>query len=167
MWRLIVLFAFLAIPFQESFAQPSDSRRGVQEPLTISYCLQEIKGDWRFHYKIINDQIQYDRRYVNYGGQGSKLSIDTTAIHTYDIDSRGRTSYNLNWEENDGELKFMETNTKSSWDLRQGKDGVQIVLKDAYYPGCPEVVRYIVRLNKSQMLTVDPLTRDYYFYTRR
>ena len=134
---------------------------------TVSEVLQLIKGEWRQQYKIIDGQIYYDRKYRT-TSTGMKLAIDTSAIHIFSIDSRGRTNYILNWEETPGNLKFDRGETaEGSWDLRQLSSGVELTIRDAYFKGCPDLKRRVSRINSKQLLLFDPETGDNYYFTRR
>lgn len=129
---------------------------------TVSETLNLLKGQWRYMYKLIGDDIFYNHSYN--GGVAMK---DTLEIHTYDINSAGATQYYTDWEDKDGSQAMNGANSSGSWDIEKAPDGVVIVLRDAFFKGCPAIRRNILLINKKQMLLLDPETGDKYYFHRK
>ncbi|MEO1436229.1 MAG: hypothetical protein AAFV80_11885 [Bacteroidota bacterium] len=161
-WIGLVLFSVICI--NRATAQPPSEEPPVY---TVSNVLRELKGQWRLQYKIIDDQVFYDRRYKQTANGSVQLVVDTFAIHSFMIDTRGRTEYRLNWESPDGELESNMTGTNGSWDLKQSPEGVNLLIRDAYYKGCPVLTRRVIRINAQQLLVQDLETGDVYYFTKR
>ena len=137
----------------------------AKSSLTVSEALNLLKGQWRFMYKIIDNEIIYERNFRN--GYRHAMEIDTNQIHTYGIDQLGRTDYFIDFQDPDGEIKSNEIDSPGSWDLQKVTGGVDVIIRDAYFRGCPEVRRRIIRINKGQMLLEDKQTGDQYYYKRK
>ncbi|MEM7105985.1 MAG: hypothetical protein AAF502_22810 [Bacteroidota bacterium] len=164
MHKLLTLLFCLSIVF--TINKEAEAQASAGGKYTVSEVLNDIKGQWRQQYKIIDGNIFYDRRYLQ-TSKGVMLAIDTSSIHTFRVDQRGRTKYSINWEEANGQLQFDDANSNASWDLKQGAEGVNLIIRDAYYAGCPIITRRIVRINQQQLLVLDLQTGDHYYYTRR
>ena len=135
-----------------------------QSPLTVSEALNLLKGQWRFMYKIIDGEIMYERNFRH--GSRNQMEVDTNQIHTYGIDQLGRTDYFIDFQNPDGEIRSNEIDSPGSWDLQKVAGGVDIVVRDAYFRGCPEIRRRILRINKAQMLIEDKQTGDQFYFKR-
>lgn len=129
---------------------------------TVSETLNLLKGQWRYMYKLIGEDIFYNHSY----GAGRAV-IDTLEIHSYEIDGMGTTRYYTDWEDTDGSQALNAANSSGSWDLEKAPNGVVIVLRDAFFKGCPEIRRKVEMINKKQMLLLDPDTGDKYYFHRK
>lgn len=159
-----ILLACCAIGTAQTPVQTS-----LNEGKTVSETIKLMDGQWRQIYKVVDDgTIFYDKRYVlNTATNMMQLSIDTMSIHTFEIDGRGRTKYAINWEEASGELTANERELASSWDLKQTDFGIDLYIKNAYYKGCPDIVRRVVNINDRQLILQDLKTGYQYYYKRR
>ena len=115
-------------------------------------------------YKIINGDIVYERSFRM--GYRNAMELDTNQIHTYAIDQLGRTDYFVDYQDPDGEIHTNEMNSAGSWDLKKENGEVLVIIKDAYYKGCPQIRRRVIRINKEQMLLEDLTTGDQFYYKR-
>jgi len=129
---------------------------------TVSETLKLLKGQWRYMYKLIDDQVFYNHSF----GSG-KAVIDTMEIHTYEIEATGETRYYTDWEDKDGSQALNAAGTRGSWDLEKSPDGVVIVLRDAFFKGCPDIRRKEVMINDKQMLLLDEEMNDKYYFKRK
>jgi len=146
-------------------AQPEETTR---EGKTVSETLKSMKGQWRMMYKIMEDNIIYDRHYqINPETNRYELRKDTSSIHTFDITRLGRTSYKVNREDSGGQLVVNDWDISGSWDLKQTDKGIDLHIMNAYYDGCPTVVRRIVNVNDRQLWLQDPETGTQYYYVRK
>ncbi len=141
----------------------------LNEGKTVSETIKLMDGQWRMMYKVINGgTIFYDKRYVfNTATNSMQFTIDTMSIHTFEIDGRGRTNYAINWEEAGGELTVNEWDVSGSWDLKQTSSGIDLHISNAYYDGCPTIIRRVVNINDRQLILQDIKTGDQYYYKRR
>lgn len=164
MYKVIITLTILVMGYSISIAQSSSQKEGK----TVSETLKLIDGQWRMMYKIIDGNVIYDRRYqLNNQTSTMQLHVDTMSIHTYNIDDRGRTKYTVNWENPDGQVTINDWDVSGSWDVKQTADGIDIHVMNAYYPGCPNIIRRVVNINEKQLLLQDSQTGDQYYFTRR
>ncbi len=161
--KKLILFALLFCFLSNAFVTAQTSTVKAEQPkYTVGDALSLLKGEWRFMYKIVEEQIVYNRSF-RHGAKGY-LQIDTMEVHTYNIDALGRTEYFVDWEDPDGSIKPNEANSSGSWDLEKVNDGIDIVIKDAYFKGCPDIRRRVLIINSKQMLLLDIDTGDKHYY---
>jgi len=148
-------------------AQTTEST-SLNDGKTVSETLKALDGQWRMMYKVINGgTIFYDKRYsFNTQTNTMGFSIDTMSIHSFEIDSKGRTEYAINWEEN-GVVVVNEWDVSGSWSVKQTDDGIDLHITNAYYEGCPRIIRRIINVNDRQLILQDLKTGDQYYYKRR
>jgi len=159
---LITLITFCTI----GIAQPEDTQREGKE---VSETLKAMKGEWRVMYKIMADTILYDHHYqLNPETNRYELRRDTSSIHTFDITRIGRTSYKVNREDVNGQLIENDWNiSEGSWSLKQTSEGIDLHIMDAYYKGCPTIVRRVINVNDRQLWLQDSETGTQYYYVKR
>ncbi len=147
-------------------AQPGEETS--REGKTVSETLKAMKGEWRMMYKIMGESIIYDRHYqINPETNRYELRKDTSSIHTFDITRNGRTSYKVNREDAMGQLIVNDWDISGSWDLKQTEKGIDLHIMNAYYDGCPTIVRRIINVNDRQLWLQDPGTGTQYYYVKR
>lgn len=134
----------------------------------VAETLSLIKGQWRFVYKIIENEVHYDTRIQpNAANTKMEVVVDTMAIHSFQIDERGRTKYAINWENALGDLIVNEWDVSGKWDVKQTPNGIDVHILDAYFPGCPPIIRRIVNINKKQLFLQESQSGDKYYYEKR
>lgn len=135
---------------------------------TVAETLKSLDGEWRMMYKVLDSgTIFYNKRYsFNMQTNAMGFSIDTMSIHSFNIDSRGTTEYAINWEEN-GAIVVNEWDVSGSWNLKESDDGIDLHINNAYYDGCPTIIRRVVNVNNRQLILQDLKTGDQYYYKRR
>ncbi len=154
------LLSVMSVQAQTADVQPKG--KDVAETLRL------IKGQWRFVYKIIENEVHYDTRVQPNADQTKmEIVIDTMAIHSYKMDQRGRTQYVVNWENATGDLIVNDWDVSGKWDIKQTPNGIDVHVLDAYYPGCPPIIRRVVNINQRQLLLQDSTTGDKYYFERR
>jgi len=159
-----VLFSILLCSLVGMFtvsAQNSVKKSG--KVYTVSETLNLLKGQWRYMYKLYGEDIFYNHSY-----RSGVAVIDTMEIHSYEIDATGKTRYYTDWEDADGSQALNAAQTFGSWDLEKAVDGgVVIVLRNAFFKGCPNIRRKVSMINKKQMLLIDPGTGDKYYFHKK
>ena len=159
---LVALMAFCTV----GIAQPEEET--PREGKTVSETLKAMNGEWRMMYKIMGESIVYDNQYqVNPETNRYELRKDTSSIHTFSITRNGRTSYKVNREDVNGQLIVNDWDISGSWDLKQTDKGIDLQIINAYYDGCPTIVRRIVNVNDRQHWLQDSETGTQYYYVKR
>ncbi len=161
---LVALMAFCTV----GIAQPEEET--PREGKTVSETLKAMNGEWRMMYKIISDTIRvYDRQYqVNPETNRYELRKDTSNIHIFGIDNVGNTPYKVSREDSNGQLIENDWSpSKGSWSLKQTDTGIDLHIINAYYKGCPTIVRHIVNVNDRQLWLQDSQTGTEYYYVKR
>ena len=148
-----------------AMAQPAETSR---EGKTVSETLKAMKGEWRMMYKIMGENILYDNHYqLNPETNRYELRKDTSSIHTFGITRLGRTSYKVNREDINGQLIVNDWDISGSWDLKQTDNGIDLHIVNAYYNGCPTIIRRIINVNDRQLWLQDSQTGTQYYYVKR
>ena len=159
---IITLISFSII----GVAQPAEETQ--RQGKTVSETLKAMDGEWRMMYKIMGESIVYDRHYqVNPETNRYELRKDTSSIHTFSITQAGRTSYTVNRENSNGQLIVNDWDIAGSWDLKQTDNGINLYIINAYYDGCPTIVRRVINVNDRQLWLQDPETGTQYYYVKR
>jgi len=162
MKKVLLLFLLCSIVGMISVSA-QNSVKPTAKIYSVSETLNLLKGQWRYMYKLIGDDIFYNQAF----GSGRAV-IDTSEIHTYSITAAGATKYFTDWENVDGTQALNAANSTGSWDLEKAPGGdVVIVLRNAFFKGCPQIRRKVLMINTKQMLLLDPNTGDRYYFNRK
>ena len=164
MKKIIILTLF----FSCGFITQNHAQDYLKEGKTVAETLKILKGQWRMMYRIVNDEIFYTK-HLRYDETRKKMvmAVDTVGIHTFEMDVNGNTRYRSNVEDATGELIINDWDIDGTWTLKQTDGGIDLHILDAYFKGCPPIIRRIINVNERQLLLQDLTTGDKYYYKRR
>jgi|GEM_PF-785397 len=165
MQKIMLIFVALIAFCTIGVAQPAETQR---EGKTVSETIKALDAEWRMMYKIMGESIVYDNHYqLNTTTNKYELKKDTSSIYKFNINQNGRTLYTVNREDVTGQLVVNDWDISGTWDLKQTADGIDLHIMNAYYPGCPTIIRRIINVNGKQLLLQDSETGTQYYYVKR
>jgi hypothetical protein len=169
LWLVLVLLQVSALTAQTAPRANAIEAVNAGQSSTLD-MLNTLKGEWRYMYKIVGNDIMYEYG-VRQGKQSGTIEqfLDTLGIHRFLLDDKGVATYRLNWEDAGGTLVENQWDPKGRWDVKYNKttDKFDVRIYNAYYKNSGTVVRRIERVNPRQLILVDAETNTTFYYERR